>query len=579
MSLTSTINKKTYDGNAFATDWPFPFPVLEANHLAVIFADIAGVETTLSPSLYMVTGIGDAAGGSVTYPLSGSPIAIGTKLTIVRTVPYTQTTVLSNQGGYYPEVVEQRFDQIYMALQQLEERVSRYTLSSISNPATEQSNYALIQALQQMNLLTTQGDLLTREASAYKRLGRGTAGQFLGVSGADLAWAIPSQPVAPQGRLTLSSGEPVMTADQTGKTSLFFTPYTGSFLPIHDGTTFVATAFTERSNDLTQSATGKAGPAAAGPYQCIDTFVWNDAGTVRLTRGPKWVNGGAFTISIASPGVVTRNGHGLSDGATWRATATTGALPTGIALNTDYFVTRIDANTFRLSTTLANQVAGTYINTSGSQSGTHTGENYTTTRGTGAGTTELELLNGVWVNKVDIVNGPAARMGTYVGTIYTNASSQIDFKLGSLASGGGEAVIGLWNTFNRVDVGGAVQDTQANWTYNGSSARVARLQAAMRASFVSGLREDFCAADYTISWNGDASINAYMGVAFNSTAAMAGVKGMGVFPSSMIGVATGKASSQLLGFGYATAMEQGNIAFTVTWQGGGNAGMTYNWRY
>ena len=48
MSLTSTINKKTYDGNAFTTDWPFPFPVLEANHLAVIFADISGVETTLS---------------------------------------------------------------------------------------------------------------------------------------------------------------------------------------------------------------------------------------------------------------------------------------------------------------------------------------------------------------------------------------------------------------------------------------------------------------------------------------------------------------------------------------------------
>ncbi len=363
MSLSSTINKIVYDGDAFVTNWPFPFPVLEADHLAVIFTDASGLETTLSPTLYLATGIGNPSGGSVTYPLSGPPIASGTKLTIVRTVPYTQTTVLSNQGGYYPEVVEKRFDQIYMALQQLEERVSRCKLGSISNPTTEQSNYTLIQALQQMNLLTTQGDLLTRGGAAHKRLARGTAGQFLGVNGADLAWAIPGQPVAPQGRLTLSSGEPVMTADQTGKTTLYYTPYTGGFVPIYDGTAFVPTAFAERSNDLTQSAANKAGPVAAGPYQVIDAFVWNDSGAIRLTRGPKWIKAGGVTITIASPCVVTWTAHGLYDGGTVRF-ATSGALPTGLVTNTEYFVTKVDANSFKLSATLADQVGGTFAATS-----------------------------------------------------------------------------------------------------------------------------------------------------------------------------------------------------------------------
>ena len=141
MSLSSTINKVIHSGNGATTVWPFSFPVLDDGHLAVIFTDSAGSETVLSPSLYGVAGIGESAGGSVTYPLSGAPIASGTKLTLLRTVPYTQTTVLSNQGGYYPEVVERRFDQIYMAMQQLAEIVSRYTVSSISDPATEQSNY------------------------------------------------------------------------------------------------------------------------------------------------------------------------------------------------------------------------------------------------------------------------------------------------------------------------------------------------------------------------------------------------------------------------------------------------------
>jgi hypothetical protein len=77
------------------------------------------------------------------------------------------------------------------------------------------------------------------------------------------------------------------------------------------------------------------------------------------------------TISIASPGVVTLNTHGLATGDCIELT-TTGALPTGLSANTNYFVIYNDANSFWLATTLANAIAGTKINTSGTQSGTHT---------------------------------------------------------------------------------------------------------------------------------------------------------------------------------------------------------------
>lgn len=80
---------------------------------------------------------------------------------------------------------------------------------------------------------------------------------------------------------------------------------------------------------------------------------------------------GTVTISIASPGVVTLNTHGLATGDNIELT-TDGALPTGLSVNTNYYVIYNDANTFWLATTLANALAGTKINTSGSQSGTHT---------------------------------------------------------------------------------------------------------------------------------------------------------------------------------------------------------------
>lgn len=108
-----------------------------------------------------------------------------------------------------------------------------------------------------------------------------------------------------------------------------------------------------------------------------DVIVANSSGTA--SRVPTRIIGnvgatyisGTVTITIASPAVFTFTAHGFVTGTTVLLT-TTGALPTGLAINTTYFVIRIDADTFNLSTTLANAVAGTKINTSGSQSGTHT---------------------------------------------------------------------------------------------------------------------------------------------------------------------------------------------------------------
>ena len=77
------------------------------------------------------------------------------------------------------------------------------------------------------------------------------------------------------------------------------------------------------------------------------------------------------TITIASPGVASWTAHGLNTGDRLQLT-TTGALPTGLSASTTYWVVKVDANSFSLATTLANSAAGTKINTSGSQSGTHT---------------------------------------------------------------------------------------------------------------------------------------------------------------------------------------------------------------
>lgn len=80
------------------------------------------------------------------------------------------------------------------------------------------------------------------------------------------------------------------------------------------------------------------------------------------------------TMTIATPCVVTQTGHGMPVGGCVKVQfTTTGALPTGVSASTTYYATIVDANTYKLSTSFANAQAGTFVATSGSQSGTHTG--------------------------------------------------------------------------------------------------------------------------------------------------------------------------------------------------------------
>lgn len=205
----------------------------------------------------------------------------------------------------------------------------------------------------------------------------------------------------PGGRLTLSSGVPVMTSDVSNSTSIYYTPYVHDRVPIYDGTNWAMTTFTELTNTTTDNTKN---PAAVGADSNYDLFIWNDSGTIRLSRGPAWASA--------------------------------------------------------------------------------------TARGTGAGTTELERVNGILVNKIAITNGPAAQRGTYVGTVRSDASSTIDWELGGNAANGDPIFLYVWNAYNRVDVIAACGDTTDNWTYGTASWRNANNSASNRASFVRGLNED-----------------------------------------------------------------------------------------
>lgn len=121
MTIASEVTKTTVQGNGVQTTFNYNFIIPRANEYELWFVDALGAVSLIAQNLYLVTGIGNSAGGTFTY----SPaIANGTSLTLVRAVPYTQTANLINQGAYYPQAIETGgLDRIVMQIQQLRAEV------------------------------------------------------------------------------------------------------------------------------------------------------------------------------------------------------------------------------------------------------------------------------------------------------------------------------------------------------------------------------------------------------------------------------------------------------------------------
>lgn len=88
------------------------------------------------------------------------------------------------------------------------------------------------------------------------------------------------QGVTPGGRLTLESGVPVSTTDQTAKTSVYFTPYVHNMIVLWDGADWCPTTFTEKTLALGTLTSGL-------PY---DVFGYLSSGALVL-ESLAWTNG------------------------------------------------------------------------------------------------------------------------------------------------------------------------------------------------------------------------------------------------------------------------------------------------
>ena len=194
-----------------------------------------------------------------------------------------------------------------------------------------------------------------------------------------------------------------------------------------------------------------------------------------------------------------------------------------------------------------------------------------TARGTGAGTTELELLHGVFVNKIAITNGPAAQRGVYVGTIRTNGSTATPMVWKpAAASGGAACTLYVWNNYNRVRFTAVSRDNKDTWNYATGSFRSTDNSTNNRVHIVRGLQVDDAEVMAVGSAGNDLNIRLMVGLGLDSASHHSdAVVGCGCpvdvnEPVSMIAHYRGDPG---LGFHYFQALEWGGGSGTTTWRG------------
>jgi hypothetical protein len=137
MTISSETRKAgPFTGNGVTTAFPFSFKVFAQGEVLVVRANTAtGLESVLVLGTDYTVSLNpnqnSNPGGTATLT---APLATGFTLVLTSALENLQPTDLTNQGGFYPAVINNALDRLTILVQQLAEKVARTLKLSVSAP-------------------------------------------------------------------------------------------------------------------------------------------------------------------------------------------------------------------------------------------------------------------------------------------------------------------------------------------------------------------------------------------------------------------------------------------------------------
>jgi hypothetical protein len=136
MTISSTTVKNSYSGDGSTTTFSYTFKIFQDSDIQVIIRSANGTETTKTITThYTVTGAGNSGGGSVIFTSGNIPTSTET-VVLRRNIPQTQSIDYIANDPFPAESHEEGLDRATMAIQQLQEEVTRSLKLSKTNTMT-----------------------------------------------------------------------------------------------------------------------------------------------------------------------------------------------------------------------------------------------------------------------------------------------------------------------------------------------------------------------------------------------------------------------------------------------------------
>ena len=136
MTISSTTVRNSYSGDGSTTTFSYTFKIFQDSDIQVIIRSANGTETTKTITThYTVTGAGVSAGGTVIFTSGNIPTSTQT-VVLRRNIPQTQAIDYIANDPFPAESHEEGLDRATMAIQQIQEEVTRSLKLSKTNTMT-----------------------------------------------------------------------------------------------------------------------------------------------------------------------------------------------------------------------------------------------------------------------------------------------------------------------------------------------------------------------------------------------------------------------------------------------------------
>ena len=137
MTLSAQIGRTIFTGNGSTTQFSYGQRFYDPSELKVVHYDTTTLtETALTGGQYDLdySGASPYNSATITYPLTGAPMAATEQLIVYRSPALTQDADLTNQSAYFLSSLENQLDQLTTFVQNMQDQLNRALVLPVSTP-------------------------------------------------------------------------------------------------------------------------------------------------------------------------------------------------------------------------------------------------------------------------------------------------------------------------------------------------------------------------------------------------------------------------------------------------------------